>query len=108
MLNEALRLVRIYHDKNQTEMAKLLSISNAYLSEIENGKKRVTISLLERYSSALDISMSSLLYFAEELEGVTHPSRTRVVIANKVLGFLKLLAADRIIDEQESDRTKSN
>lgn len=107
MLNEALRLVRIYHDRNLTEMAKLLSISKSYLSEIERGEKKVTLSLLKKYSEALDIPMSSLLFFAEELEGIKHPSHTRITIARKVLGFLKLLAADEAINEQEKDRALS-
>lgn len=113
MLNEALRLVRIYHDKNQTELAKLLQISKSYLSEIEKGEKKVTLALLEKYSRALDIPLSSLLFFAEELEGVKHPSRTQVAVASSVLRFLKLVAGDRGDDaahkkEEEKDRALSN
>ncbi len=108
MLNEALRLVRIYHDKNQTEMADLLSISKSYLSEIESGEKKVTIKVLERYSKVLDIPLSSLLFFSEELEGTEHPSRPHIIVAKKVISFLRLLAADRLLDEQKEDRAIHN
>ena len=107
ILNEALRLVRIYHDKNQTEMANALGISKSYLSEIEKGDKNVSISLLEKYSQALNIPMSSLLFFAEELDGTEHPSRSQIAVAKGVLKFLKLLSADRKLDEQEEERNLS-
>ena len=108
MLNEALRLVRIYHNKNKTEMASLLSISKSYITEIEKGNKKVTINVLKKYSDTLKIPMSSLLFFSEELEGIDHPWRAQVAIAGTVLDFLKLLAGDKILDEQENDRTLSS
>ena len=51
MLSEALRLIRVFHDMKQTELADRLSISNSYLSEIEGGKKQPKIELIQRYSS---------------------------------------------------------
>lgn len=39
MLNEALRLLRVFNDRKATDLAKELGISAAYLSEIETGKK---------------------------------------------------------------------
>ena len=38
MLNQALRLIRTYHDFSQTELCAELGVSNSYLSEIESGK----------------------------------------------------------------------
>ncbi|MEY4765257.1 MAG: hypothetical protein RI907_1930, partial [Pseudomonadota bacterium] len=45
MLNEALRLVRAYHDMSQSELSVQLGISNSFLSEIESGKKQPTLDL---------------------------------------------------------------
>ena len=39
MLSEALRLIRVFHDMKQTELADRLSISKSYLSEIEGGEE---------------------------------------------------------------------
>lgn len=65
MINETLRLVRVYHNVNQKTLASALGISPSYLSELESGKKQVTIALLERYATYFCIPMSSLMYFSE-------------------------------------------
>ena len=95
MLFEALRLIRVFHDMKQTELAGRLSISKSYLSEIESGKKQPRMDLVERYSSEFGIPSSSILFFAESL---AHPSgsataahKARSVIARKVIYFLKLV-----------------
>jgi len=68
--NDALRLVRVFHDMSQTDLAGKLKISKSYLSEIEKGeKKKVTLELLERYSEVFNIPMSSLMFFAEQVDG---------------------------------------
>jgi transcriptional regulator with XRE-family HTH domain len=48
MLNQALRLIRSYHDLSQTQLCFDLGISNSYLSEIESGKKQPTIDILKK------------------------------------------------------------
>lgn len=68
MLNEALRLIRVYHDLSQTELAQILSVSNSHLSEIESGKKQPSLDLLKKYSDHFDIPVSSMLFFSEGLE----------------------------------------
>ena len=39
MLSEALRLIRVFHDLKQTELADRLGVSKSYLSEIESGEE---------------------------------------------------------------------
>lgn len=48
MLNEALRLIRVYHDLTQTQLCNQIGISNSHLSEIEKGKKQPSLDLLSR------------------------------------------------------------
>lgn len=67
MMNEAIRLIRIYHDLKQGDMAKKLSISASYLSEIEKGKKTFPFKLLEKYKEIFEISPSIILKFSEFL-----------------------------------------
>ena len=69
MQHEALRLVRVFHDMNQTTLAERLQISKSYLSEIESGKKQVTLELLQKYADTFGMPLSSLLFFAEQVEG---------------------------------------
>ena len=40
MLSDALRLIRVFHDLKQQDLADRLEISKSYLSEIENGQKK--------------------------------------------------------------------
>ena len=95
MLSEGLRLMRVFHDMKQTELAARLGISNSHLSEIESGRKQPTLALIDRYSSVFEIPRSSILFFAESLEtpkqSATAAQRGRGVIARKVIHFLQLI-----------------
>ncbi len=88
MIAEALRLLRIYHRSSQSKLAASLGISKSYLSEIESGKKNVTIDLLNQYSSHFHVPLSALFFFAEELDRSRPADRAQGAIA---LGALRLL-----------------
>ena len=93
MQNDALRLVRVFHDMSQTALADRLGISKSYLSEIEKGeKKRVTLELLERYSEVFKIPVSSLVFFAEQV-GDNRSETVRSAVSGKVLKMLEWIAA---------------
>ena len=94
MINESLRILRLYWGKSQMELAGELEISQSFLSEIERGKKEVTLDLLDRYSCRLDVPLSSLLFFAEQVEGAPPAGRGRLFVAGKVLDFLRTLVPD--------------
>ena len=49
-------------------MSKKLGISNSYLSEIENNKKKPSLELLEAYSNVFEIKVSSLILMSEKLD----------------------------------------
>ena len=92
MQHEALRLVRVFHDLNQTSLAERLRISKSYLSEIESGKKPVTLDLLERYAATFNLPLSSLMFFAERVnEG--QGEKARAVVAGKVIKMLDWIAS---------------
>lgn len=88
MLNEALRLIRVYHDLTQTQLSYDLAISNSYLSEIESGKKAPSLELLSKYSGRFDIPVSSLLFFSENLEKSRVTDKVRLGVARKVVDLL--------------------
>lgn len=92
MQHEALRLVRVFHDMNQTALADKLKISKSYISEIESGKKQVTLELLQKYADAFGMPLSSLLFFSEKVGD--HPrEKVRTAIAGKVVKMLDWIAA---------------
>ena len=93
MLGEALRLIRVYHDLKQKEAADRLNISPTYLSEIENGHKKPTLDVIQRYSDAFNIPVSSIMFFVEAVEGKTTRDRVRAFAAGKMVGLLQFLEA---------------
>jgi transcriptional regulator with XRE-family HTH domain len=92
MISKALRLVRVFHDKSQTQLANELRISKSYLSEIESGKRRPSIDILERYSEIFHIPASSLLLFSEKLEDRKFSHKSRLIVADKVVKILEWVA----------------
>lgn len=92
ILHDALRLVRVYHDYSQTKLAEELGVSKSYLSEIESGKKNVSIELLDKYSGVFNIPVSSLLFFAEKIDGSNLSETSRKYIASKAIKMLDWFA----------------
>lgn len=93
MLNEALRLIRVFHDVSQKDMAARLQIGAPYLSEIEAGKKEPTLQLLRKYAEEFKMPLSSILFFSEHMDdGAAAASRLRTNISGKVLTLLKFIA----------------
>lgn len=88
MLNEALRLVRVYHDLTQTQLSYELGISNSFLSEIESGKKTPSLELLNKYADKFDLPVSSLLFFSENLEKSKVTDKVRLSVARKAVALL--------------------
>jgi transcriptional regulator with XRE-family HTH domain len=92
MLSEALRLIRVFHDLTQKELAEKLGISKSYLSEIESGKKTPTFDLLNRYSEFFDIPASSIMFFSESLNKDIKTEKLRTFVSSKILAILNFIA----------------
>lgn len=93
MLGEALRLIRVYHDLKQKQVAERLDISTSYLSEIEKGHKVPSLDLIQRYSQVFGLPVSSIMFFAERVEGGDSYNRARSFIAGKMVGMMQFLEA---------------
>ncbi|RQT29117.1 helix-turn-helix domain-containing protein [Burkholderia contaminans] len=89
MLGEALRLVRVYHDLSQSQLCTELGVSNSYVSEIESGKKQPTLELLQKYSAEFGIPVSSLMFFAENLDDPKPTDKLRKMAASQVISLLQ-------------------
>ncbi len=96
MINDALRLLRLYLGISQKQIAAELDISQSMVSEIESGAKSVSMEVLERYSNKFNIRMSQLLFFAEELEATPAMKKGKLIIASNVLKLLENLAPREI------------
>ncbi|MEH6478144.1 MAG: helix-turn-helix transcriptional regulator [Sneathiella sp.] len=91
MINEALRLIRVFHDLKQFEAAERLGISKSHISEIEKGNKTPSLDLIERYSKEFRIPVSAIMFFAEELPNAKRGNATKTKIASKVVDLLKFI-----------------
>ncbi len=98
MINEALALARMYWGFSQIEMAEQLGVSQAMVSEIERGSKAVSMEMLDRYSGALGVKKSQLMFFAEEIEGHEPVRKGRLIIAQKALQILQYLKPEEKAD----------
>lgn len=91
MISEALRLIRVYHDLKQSELAARLKISKSYLSEIESGTKTPTLDLINSYSAEFDIPASAILFFAEHVQEPSTTSEARQFVSRKILTLLRFI-----------------
>jgi transcriptional regulator with XRE-family HTH domain len=101
MLGEALRLIRVFNDLKQNEMADRISVSKSYLSEIERGQKIPTIDVLDKYSREFSLPISSIMFFAEELPKAKVGGRVRAKVAKNIMGMLQFI-------ERKSSEETSN
>lgn len=102
MINDALRLLRLYIGLSQKQIASELDVSQSFISEMESGEKSVTIDILKKYSDRFDVRMSQLLFFAEELDGVPVRQKGKLIIASGVLKLLENLAPREISDAKKA------
>lgn len=56
-----LRRLRLKKELSQGDLAEVLNVDRAYISNIENGRMNPTLSTLEKIAGALGISGSELL-----------------------------------------------
>ena len=66
MLGSSLRLIRKLYGETAKELANQLGITATYLSEIENGKKKVSLDLIQKYAIHYNIKCSTILFFDEQ------------------------------------------
>lgn len=103
MIANALRLIRVFHDLKQIELADKMGVSKSYISEIEAGKKSPSIQLIEKYSEEFRIPVSSILFFAERLEDQSYAPKdmdnAQGIIASKVIKFLSFVEEKTRLEE---------
>ncbi len=104
MIHRALRLLRIYHNLKQKDLATKLQISTSHLSELESGKKGVSFDLLEKYSAIFRLPVSSIALFAEAAEN--KPTSILNKLPLKAIQLLEWL--ESMADIQSEDDCKKS
>lgn len=60
-LGQNIKKIRLRRKMSQGDICRKLNMDRSYMSAIENGKKNITISQLERLAQALGVSVDKLL-----------------------------------------------
>jgi len=100
MLNDALKQIRMFHEMKQVELAKKLDISKSYLSEIESGRKSVTMDLLQKYGEVFSVPASSLLVFSENIDAAKTSDKLRLKCANKIIKVMEWVSARHEVNNE--------
>lgn len=85
-LGYTIKLVRTARDMSLKDLAQKMGSSNAYVSEIEAGKKNPSLAMLEKFSKALSIKKSTLLYLDEEGEKLNYNYQKLLLKILKTIG----------------------
>ena len=96
MLNDALRLIRVFHDLKQADLSRELGISPSFLSEIEKGKKTATFDLVQKYAAFFHIPASSIMLFSEKMDTEETPAneQERMRAARRILKLMLWIAKE--------------
>lgn len=100
MLNKALKQIRMFHQMKQVELAEKLGISKSYLSEIESGRKSISIDLVQKYASVFSIPASSLLLFSENIDATKASDQFRMNCTNKIIQMIEWVNAQNEIGDE--------
>ena len=92
-LNQALRLIRVFHDQSLSELAKEMNLSVGYLSEIESGKKNPSLDVIRKYAMTFHTTESAILFFSENIQT---DSKTKTALRNNILKFLQTIERVKI------------
>ncbi len=99
MIGEALRLIRVFHDLKQFEIADRLKVSKSHISEIENGNKTPSLELIKKYSEEFKIPASAIMFFAEQIPNAKRGEKARTKIASTVLDLLSFIEKKSMVAE---------
>ena len=95
MLAEALRLLRVFHDLKQKDVAAKLGVSTSHISELEKGHKTPSVDMLKKYSELFKVPVSSIMFFAEQLDKPNacenKALNVKRAIASKIVSFLQII-----------------
>ena len=101
-LGKILKYIRVFNKKTQFEVGQNLDISRSYISEIESGSKTPSIELLQKYSDNFNISLSTIMLFAEECKKPKNLQKK----ATKILAKTTLDLLDWICEKEQKIKSE--
>ncbi len=105
-LSEVLKNYRIEHNLSMREFAKRCSVSNAYISLIENGDtKSPTFETLNKLAKGMNIDINDLIKVMDDETVVAVKARrshgVRIPVLGRVIAGIPIEAIEEVIDYEE-------
>lgn len=91
MIGDALRILRVFNDLTLVELANALGIHASFISEVETGKRKPSLELIEKYAKHFKLRTSSILFFAEELDSKSFKGKAKNAIRHKMISLFKAI-----------------
>jgi len=102
MIGERIKKIRLKKGLNQVDIYSKIGLSSSYYSEIENGKKNVTIETLEKICKVLGLSLSE--FFSDDTEKIVIDNEIIKIIKDSRVTPAQLRKALKLIDVLESNQ----
>ncbi|MDR2716052.1 MAG: helix-turn-helix domain-containing protein [Coriobacteriaceae bacterium] len=83
-INRILKMLRIAEDMSARELAGQIGLSPSYISDIETGRKKPTLTVLEKYGQLFGISPANLLLLQEGNQRASHTELLFKVLEKKL------------------------
>ena len=71
-LGNVLRHLRMVRELSVKELAEKMDVSSTYISEVESNNKNPSLDMLNKYSEALEVKLSTIMTFNEEGEQIDY------------------------------------
>lgn len=88
-----LQRLRLSNKLGQRYMAKKMGMKDSCLSKIENGKRAVSLVILQRYAKYFDIPVSELVFIIQNHDKEIF-GRVADALSNKSLNLIKILQGE--------------
>lgn len=102
-MGETLKRIRCIFGYDVKQIAEKLGTSQAYISDIENGKREPTLDILQALADIYGIKRSSIMLMAETAEEAKNHGKLQQVIRKAMLMVIKNLSEITDDNAEESD-----
>lgn len=102
-MGETLKRIRCIFGYDVKQIAEKLGTSQAYISDIENGKREPTLDILQALADIYGIKRSSIMLMAETAEEAKNNGKLQQVIRKAMLMVIKNLSEITDDNAEESD-----
>ena len=91
-LGKVLRCIRLCNDTTLMQLTAKGDISTGYLSEIENGRRKASLYVLEMYANVFDVPLGGILFFCEYKDSPEILRKMKRYLGAKALSIIERLA----------------